>query len=58
MRRTTTRTGLSVTATRLDKTYRTGVKVSPADFKIIRLTRHTVCPKLNYTIHPRPKHTE
>jgi hypothetical protein len=55
IRRTTTRTGLKVTATRIDKTYVTGVKVSRSDFKALALTRHEVCPDLNYTIRPRPQ---
>jgi hypothetical protein len=58
IRRTTTRTGLTVTATRLEKTYVTGVKVPQPEFKNIQLSRHDVCPKLNYTIRPRPKQTE
>ena len=58
IRRTTTRTGLQVTATEFTKTYRTGVKVSAAEFKSVCLTRHEVCPDLNYTIHPRPNNTE
>jgi hypothetical protein len=58
IRRTTTSTGLTVTATQFEKTYVTGVKVSPAEFKQIELTRHEVCPQWNYTIRPRPKNTE
>ena len=58
IRRTTTRTGLQVTATEFTKTYRTGVKVSAAEFKSVCLTRHEVCPDLNYTIRPRPNNTE
>lgn len=58
IRRTTTRTGMTVTATQIEKTYQTGVKVSATEFKKIRLTRHEVCPKLNYTIRPGPKNTE
>jgi len=58
IRRTTTRTGLKVTATCFDKTYQTGLKVSKAEFKTIQLTRHEVCPQWNYTIRPRPKNTE
>lgn len=60
IRRTTTRTGLKVTATRLEKTYETGQRVSRADFKAIQLTRHETCPQWNYTIRPRasPKNTE
>lgn len=58
IRRTTTRSGMTVTATQLEKRYQTGVKVSATEFKKIRLTRHEVCPKLNYTIRPGPKNTE
>lgn len=58
IRRTTTRTGLQVTATYINKNYETGVKVSQAEFKKLQLTRHEVCPKLNYTIRPHPKNTQ
>jgi hypothetical protein len=58
IRRTTTETGLTVTATRFRKTYKTGAKVSSEEFKAIQLTRHEVCPQWNYTIRPRPKNTE
>jgi hypothetical protein len=58
IRRTTTTTGLKVTATHFDQTYQTGLKVSNAEFKAIHLTRHDVCPQWNYTIRPRPKITE
>lgn len=60
IRRTTTRTGLKVTATHLEKTYETGQRVSRAEFKSIQLTRHAICPQWNYTIYPRghPSSTE
>jgi len=60
IRRTTTRTGLKVTATHLEKTYQTGQRVSNAEFKAICLTRHTICPQWNYNIRPRgsPEHAE
>ena len=58
IRRTTTRTGLTVTATQFEKTYKTGVKVSQAEFNAIQLTRHEVCPQWNYTIRPHPKNME
>jgi hypothetical protein len=58
IRRTTTATGLTVTATYFHRTYPTGVKVSKADFKALNLTRHEVCPQWNYTIRPRPKNTQ
>ena len=53
IRRTTTRTGLKVTATQFQKTYVTRQRVSNADFKAICIRRHDICPQWNYTIHPR-----
>ena len=53
IRRTTTRTGLRVTATHFEKTYQIGQRVSNVEFKAIELTRHAICPQWNYTIHPR-----
>ena len=58
IRRTTTATGLQVTATHFDRTYATGLKVSKAEFQALQLTRHDVCPQWNYTIRPRSKNTE
>lgn len=60
IRRTTTRTGLKVSARVMPKEYPTGRKVSAAEFKAIKLTRPETCPQWNYTIHPRttPKKTE
>ena len=60
IRRTTTQTGLKVTATHFQKTYATGQRVSKAELKAIQLTRHTTCPQWNYTIRPRasPETTE
>ena len=60
IRRTTTRTGLKVTATHFEKTYQIGQRVSNAEFKAIQLTRHAICPQWNYTIRPRasPENTE
>jgi len=58
IRRTTTTTGLKVTATHFERTYPTGLKVSKAEFKAIQLTRDEVCPQWNYTIRPHPKKTE
>ena len=57
IRRTTTTTGLTVTATYFDRTYQTGLKVSKAEFKALQLTRHDVCPQWNYTIRPRSRIT-
>ena len=53
IRRTTTRTGLKVTATHFEKTYSTGRRVSNAEFKTLQLTRPATCPQWNYTIHPK-----
>jgi hypothetical protein len=53
IRHTTTRAGLKVTATHLEKTYETGQRVSRAEFKAIQLTRHAICPQWNYTIRPQ-----
>jgi Rhodopirellula transposase DDE domain len=58
IRRTTTATGLKVTATYFERTYQTGLKVTNAEFKTIQLTHHDICPQWNYTIRPRPKNTE
>jgi len=58
IRRTTTATGLTVTATAFEREYPRGLKVSRAEFKDLALTRHEVCPQWNYTIRPRPKLTE
>ncbi len=60
IRRTTTQTGLKVTATHLEQTYEIGLRVSKAEFQSIQITRHETCPQWNYTIRPRPvpKNTE
>ena len=58
LRRTATATGLKVTATHFDRTYRTGLKVSKSEFRALRLTRNEVCPQWNYTISPRAETTE
>jgi hypothetical protein len=58
IRRTTTATGLKVTAIAFDRIYQAGLKVSKAEFKAIELTRHEICPQWNYSIRPRPKITK
>lgn len=60
IRRTTTATGLKVTARVMPGAYPTGRKVTAAEFRAIRLTRPETCPQWNYTIHPRTdgKNTE
>lgn len=55
IRRTATATGLRVTTRVMTKAYPTGRKVTAAEFRAIRLTRHATCPQWNYTIHPRTK---
>jgi len=54
LRGTRTETGLRVTAHHLDRTYEARIKVSEREMKGLSLERHDVCPKWNYTIHPRP----
>jgi hypothetical protein len=60
IRRTTTSTGLKVTARERPGESPTGRKVTAAEFNAIRLTRHETCPQWSYTIHPRTggKNTE
>lgn len=55
IRRTTTATGLRVTARVMAGAYPTGRKVSAAEFRGIKLTRPETCPQWNYTIHPRTR---
>jgi Rhodopirellula transposase DDE domain len=55
IRRTTTATGLTVTARVMAGEYPTGLTVTAAEFNAIRLTRHETCPQWNYTIHPRTR---
>lgn len=53
IRGTTTRTGLKVSAHLLEGVFETGKKVTDAVMKTLNITRHTTCPRWNYTIHPR-----
>jgi hypothetical protein len=53
MRGTTSRTGLSVQAQRLDGSYPTGRRVSTAQMNRLNLTRHDPCPTWTYTLRPR-----
>ena len=52
IRTTTTQTGLCCTAYLDRKHYRTKVKVTPEHKAAIRLVKHRVLPKWNYTIQP------
>ena len=53
IRGTTTQTGLQVSAHLLGGLFETGKKVSDAAMKRLKMTRHAVCPRWNYTIRPR-----
>lgn len=53
IRGTTTQTGLEVSAHLLEGLFETGKKVSDAVMKTLNITRHTICPRWNYTIRPR-----
>ncbi len=53
IRGTTTTTGLTVRAERLERLYPTGLCVSDEEMATLNLTAHAVCPSWNYTIQPR-----
>jgi hypothetical protein len=53
IRGTQTRTGLTVQAHLDPQRYPTGEKVSDSEMASLRLERHAVCPRWNYTIRPR-----
>ncbi len=53
IRSTTTTTGLTIRAERLEGIYATGLCVSPEEMATLNLTPHAVCPSWNYTIQPR-----
>lgn len=54
IRGTTTTTGLTVEAVRVEGEYRPGQHVADAEMATLRLDRHDVCPTWNYTLRPRP----
>lgn len=56
-RGTTTTTGLTVGAERLEGDYPTGQHVSDATMATLQITKHAVCPAWNYTISPRTRGT-
>ena len=56
LRGTTTTTGLRVSAEWWERTYSTGVKVTDTEMKELALEPHDLCPRWNYTIHPRSPH--
>ena len=53
IRGTRTSSGLAVRARRLIGQYATGESVPEAEMKRLKLERHPVCPRWNYTLHPR-----
>ena len=52
LRTTRTATGLRVRAHLVRKTYKTGVKVTDAQMRELRITPDSSMPKWNYTIEP------
>jgi hypothetical protein len=53
LRGTTTTTGLTVAASRDERTYEPGRSVSAAQMQALNLAHHAVCPSWNYTLQPR-----
>jgi hypothetical protein len=53
IRGTTTQTGLTVRAARLDGTFEKGQKVSDAHMQQLNIEQQSVCSQWNYTIRPR-----
>ncbi len=52
LRTTRTSTGLRVRAHLVRRTYKTGVKVTDAQMRELRITPNRAMPKWNYTIEP------
>ena len=50
---TTTRTGLSVRATLVEKIYERGLKISLEEMKQLNLSRNDTVPQWNYSIRPQ-----
>jgi hypothetical protein len=53
VRGTTTSTGLTVSAVHLDGVYPLGQRITKAEMAALNLDLHAVCPRWNYTLHPR-----
>jgi hypothetical protein len=53
---TTTRTGLTVTATLKRGGNELGERVTDDEMQRLKLTPHRVCPQWNYTLQPRTEH--
>ena len=56
LRGTTTATGLRVTAEWWERPYRTGITVTEAEMQELDIAHHAICPRWNYTLHPRSPH--
>lgn len=54
IRDTKTQTGLTVQAHLVTQTYERGAKAPDEQMDALSIQSHDVCPKWNYTIHPRP----
>ena len=52
---TSTTSGLTVTSRLVTKNYPTGLKISDAQMRQLRLRKHRVLPQWNYTLLPRQK---
>jgi hypothetical protein len=52
-RDTQTESGLTVQATRIDKSYQKGIKISDQQMESLSIERHAICPQWNYTLRPR-----
>lgn len=54
IRGTNTETGLKVEAFLVEKRYKKGIKVAKEVMETLQIVWHSVCPRWNYTIQPRP----
>jgi hypothetical protein len=54
VRGTTTAPGLTVSAHQVDTVYPPGARISKDQMAALDLDLHAVCPRWNYTLHPRP----
>ena len=53
LQETTTETGLSVQAHRVERDYAKGIRVSDEEMSELAVQKHATCPQWNYTIRPR-----
>jgi hypothetical protein len=54
VRGTTTAPGLTVSACQVDTVYLPGARITKTQMAALALDLHAVCPRWNYTLHPRP----